>query len=93
MQDQIGQRQSLSNLDQITMWMMYPPTSSVFVDKNYTGVEAGTLYWPFKTFNTGYTVAPVNGNVIIKPGSYNETGLYNKAVTLFAPLGGVVIGE
>lgn len=94
MQDLIGQRDHLSDLDQISMWMMYPPDNTVFVDKYYGGtIENGTLIWPLKTFNDGYTVVPDSGTIVIKPGSYHETGLYTKAVTLMAPLGGVVLGE
>lgn len=94
MQDEIGHNNHLSVLDEITMSLMYPENGTVFVDKHYTGtIEAGTLYWPFKSFNTGYSVAPALGTVVIKPGSYNETGLYSKAMLLKAPLGGVVLGE
>ena len=93
MQDQIGQRDHLSNLDQITMSLMYPENGTVFVDISNTGVEAGTLFWPFKSFNTGYSAAPTLGTVVIMPGSYNETGVYSKAMLLKAPLGGVVLGE
>ena len=94
MQDLIGQRDHLSDLDQISMWMMYPPSGTVFVDKHYGGsIEVGNLIWPYKTFNAGYTMVPDSGTLVIKPGSYNETGLYTKTVTLMAPLGGVVLGE
>jgi len=94
MQDLIGQRDYLSNLDKITMWMMYPPNGTVFVDKHYGGaIAVGTLFWPYKTFNAGYSMAPDLGTIVIQPGSYNETGLYTKAETLMAPLGGVVLGE
>ncbi len=94
MQDLIGQRDHLSDLDQISMWMMYPPDNTIFVDKYYGGsIEAGNLIWPHKTFNTGYTIVPDSGTIVIQPGSYNETGLYTKTVTLMAPLGGVVLGE
>jgi len=93
MQELIGQRNHLSNLDQITMWLMYPPTSTIFVNKYHVGIEAGTLIYPFKSFNTAYSVVPNYGNLVIFPGSYNETGLYNKAVTLKAPFGGVILGQ
>ena len=94
MQDEIGQRTHLSSLDGITMSLMYPENGTVFVDKHYTGtIAVGTLYWPFKSFNAGYSFAPALGTVVIKPGSYNETGLYSKAMLLKAPLGGVVLGE
>lgn len=83
MQDLIGQRNHLSDLDKITMWMMYPPSGTVFVDKHYGGtIVVGTLLWPLKSFNAGYSVTPNFGTIVIKPGSYNETGLYTKAVTL-----------
>jgi len=93
-QNLIGQKNHLSNLDEITMSLMYPETGTIFVNKKYTGtVEAGTLIQPFKSFNTGYSVAPEFGTVVIMSGSYNETGVYSKAMMLKTPLGGVVLGE
>jgi len=93
MQDLIGLNDNISDLDKITMSLMYPENGTVFVDKSNVGIEAGTLYWPFRSFNTGYSVAPALGTVVIMPGSYNETGVYSKAMLLNAPLGGVVLGE
>ena len=93
MQELIGLGERISDLDAITMWMMYPPSNTIFVDTNNTGIQAGTLYWPFKTFNAGYASVPNLGTIVVQPGSYNETGVYTKAITVMAPLGGVTLGE
>ncbi len=93
MQGLIGQRDRISDLDAITMWMMYPPSNTIFVDTNNAGVQVGNLYWPFQTFNAGYAAVPNLGTIVVQPGSYNETGVYTKAITVMAPLGGVALGE
>ncbi len=93
LQDLIGQRDHLSSLDIITISMMYPQGGTIFVNKYHGGIEAGTLIWPYRSFNTAYSVVPYYGNIVIFPGSYNETGVYSKAITLKAPFGAVVLGQ
>lgn len=92
-QNAIGQRTSLSRLDQLTMSFIYPEPDWVFVDQSYTGGEQGTFLQPYTLFNTGALVVPAGGTVIIQPGNYDEVGTYMKAMTLRAPLGGVILGE
>lgn len=93
LQDLIGQRDHLSSLDIITIWLMYPQGSTVFVNKYHGGIAVGTLLYPYRSFNAAYSAVPNYGNVVIMPGSYNETGVYSKAVTLRAPFGAVILGQ
>jgi hypothetical protein len=91
-QDAIGQRDRLSNLDQLTMQMMYPWSSWVFVDKSNTGTENGTFLEPWDTFPEGADDVPSDGTVIIQPGTYTGCGgTYTKHMTLRAPIDGVLL--
>jgi len=91
-QDAIGQRDHLSDLDQLTMQMMYPWSNWVFVDDSYTGTENGTFLEPWDTFTEGTDDVPSSGTVIIQPGTYTGCGgTYTKDMTLRAPLDGVLL--
>ena len=91
-QDAIGQRDHLSNLDQLTMQMMYPWSSWVFVDISNTGTENGTFLEPWDTFPEGADDVPSDGTVIIQPGTYTGCGgTYTKHMTLRAPIDGVLL--
>lgn len=91
-QNAIGQRTHLSVVDELTISMLYPEPDWVFVDRSYTGaLELGSFLHPYKHFPDGATAVPVGGTVIIQPGSYASVGVYTKAMTLHAPLGGVVL--
>lgn len=93
-QDTIGQRDHFSEMDELTMWVLYPPANSIFVDKNYTGgIETGIFFQPYKHVNDGVNAVSAGGSVIIQPGSYNEVGTYTKEMMMYAPLGGVTIGN
>lgn len=95
----IGQRDSLTYLDRTTMSFLYPEYGWKFVifDTSPPGPgEFGTFFYPFKEDNI-YSVVYDNlseGEVLwIQPGNYLGTGVYNKQVTLRAPLGNVTIGN
>ena len=92
-QNAIGQRDHLSNLDIIGMQVVYPRPGDVFCDASYTGaIKIGTLVYPFKTFPPAAATVPVGGRVILKSGTYSgSAGVYTKAMTLRAPLGGVLL--
>jgi hypothetical protein len=93
-QDLIGQRDHLSTLDELTMWMLYPAVGTVFVDASYPWDEQeGTFLEPYRLFNDAAAAVTPSATIIIQPGNYNETGVYPKPMTLEAPLGSVVIGE
>ena len=91
-QTQIGQRNHLSTMDQYTMMFLYPETNWRFADIGYTGgTENGTFLYPYKQFPTGFSNTPVGGTLWVQPGTYSSAGTYNRAVTIRAPLGGVVL--
>lgn len=97
-QSAIGQRTSLSKLDQLTMSMMYSEEDWIFVNKSYAlappcgSSQFGTFLNPFCDFTTAALVVPTGGTVIIQPGSHSAVGLYTKPMIVRAPLGGVVLG-
>jgi hypothetical protein len=98
-QNVIGQRTSLSKIDQLTMSFLYPESNWVFVNGTYTSAppcdgdeELGTFFKPYCSFPSGAGGVPDGGTVIIQPGTYSSVGVYTKAMTLRAPLGGVILG-
>jgi hypothetical protein len=91
-QNQIGQRDRLSNLDKLTVSFLYPRNGWFFVDQTYTGAENGTFINPYKQFITGVNNAPSGSTLWIQPGSYSAIGTYNKPMYLESPLGNVVLG-
>jgi len=92
-QDDIGQRDHLSEIDILTMEMMYPEDNWVFVDDdNTTMFQFGTYLLPFRYFTDGASMVPAGGTVVVQPGTYtSSTGTYTKAMTIWAPLGSVTI--
>lgn len=92
----IGQRDHLSKFDSLTMSFLYAESDWRFIDQSSTPdpwSELGLFLNPFQTFEEGVNNVPSGGTIIIQPGSYNNTGIYTKAMTLRAPLGGGVIGN
>ena len=92
-QQTIGQRDHLSRLDGLTMSFLYPEQNWRFVDSNYTGSGVGTFLQPVRSLALGVTNTPSNGVLWIQPGDYSAIGVYNKPLTLQAPLGGVMLGN
>jgi len=90
-QSTIGQRTHFSDLDELSMQMVYPETNWVFVDRYYSGTENGTFLKPYNTFPEGASNVPAGGTVVIQPGTMNGNGTYTKAMTLWAPLRGVTL--
>ncbi|KAA3593424.1 MAG: hypothetical protein D8M57_00780 [Candidatus Scalindua sp. AMX11] len=99
-QSAIGQRSKLSDLDKLTVTMLYPPSSWRFVNGSYSKAppasgfsffQLGTFFLPTKTISKGVSVVPTGGTLIIQPGTYNGNGTYNKKMTFKAPLGGVTL--
>ena len=83
-QSTIGQRDHFSDLDELSMQMVYPETNWVFVDRYYSGTENGTFLEPYNTFPEGAAAVPAGGTVVIQPGTMNGNGTYTKAMTLWA---------
>jgi len=92
-QDDIGQRTHLSDLDVLTMQMMYPENNWVFVDDDNTSIfQLGTYLFPYRYFTSGAAAVPTNGTLVVQPGTYTSSaGTYTKAMTIWAPRGGVTI--
>lgn len=66
----------------------------VYVDQvSMSSSEDGTLFAPFNTVAEAVDAAGWGDRINIVKGSYNETLTIDKAVTLSAPVGGVIIGE
>lgn len=91
-QSVIGNRSYLSELDKLTLSLLYPPDGWTFVDSTHDTPQNGTFLQPHRTFQRGMRRAPAGGTLMIQPGTYSATGVYNKPMVLDAPLGHVVLG-
>lgn len=67
--------------------------SPAWVDFAYTGDQYGTQTQPFKTLALAAEAVTVSGEVRLKAGSTNEIVTINKAMTLVADNGPVIIGQ
>ena len=90
-QNAIGQRDHLSDFDQLTMSFLYPEDDWVFVDGSGHGQQAGTFLKPYRSFAAGVAATPPGGTLWIQPGSYSSAGTYAVPITIRAPLGGVTL--
>ena len=93
-QDEIGQRDHLSDFDEMTMAFLYPEDNWVFVDYVNGGAEDGSFVHPYNTVPEGATNVPLGGTVWVQPGTYPSVGTYgtgDKAMTIRAPIGGVTL--
>lgn len=90
-QELIGELDSLSFWDKKTMSFLYPPSNWRFLDRNTNrATQDGAFLTPFEVFDDAYGDVPSGGRLIVKlPGSYTEPGVYDKAMVIEAPLGGV----
>ncbi len=94
-QNLIGQRTHLSEWDGRIMSFLYPFSNHKFVDRTDGGTfNLGTFFEPFSTLALGIFSTPTGGTVwILNPSDYSDTGVFDRAMTLRAPIGGVVIGS
>jgi len=88
----IGQRTHTSVQDQLILSFMYREPEWRFARLG-SPVEVGTFFLPFATFQAAETDVPAGGRIILLDSSatYSVVGTFTKAVTLDAPLGGVVL--
>ncbi|MFH1686124.1 MAG: M12 family metallopeptidase [bacterium] len=95
-QSVIGQRDSVSYLDSLSMMFAYPPEPWwKFVSRDADGLfPDGTFGNPYHTFTDG-VAGTIPGGVlwILAPGAYSAQGLHKKPIILTAPLGGVVLSN
>ena len=72
----------------------HPGANTIYVDKiRFGAAENGTIFHPHDTIAEGVNTVPSGGNLSIVAGSYNETGTFNKPMTISAPAGTVIIGN
>lgn len=90
-QNNMGQRDHLSALDQITMSFLYPPSTWRFVDQHHDGPEDGKFANPYKQVTSGVNGTPANGTLWIQPGTYSAAGTYSNPMVIKAPLGHVIL--
>lgn len=94
-QGAIGQRARLSYLDRMTLSFLYSRGDFRFVYADvkltFPFKENGSFLFPYKNLSTGVTATPPRGTLWIQPGTYTDARLFNKPMTLRAPLGGVII--
>ncbi|MBI1827345.1 MAG: hypothetical protein HY287_07410 [Planctomycetes bacterium] len=87
----IGQTTHLSYWDTLVMSFLYPKWNWRFL--SFGGFDIfGSFLSPFGTFATGYNQTPVGGTLwILQPSTYAAGPVLDKAMTIAAPLGGVVL--
>ncbi len=91
---EIGQRDHLSKFDQLTMSFIYRQPGWVFVDRNSRDLfSTGTFRNPFATIGYSMFFMPSGGTLWIQPGEYTAVATYDDAMTLRAPLGGVLLSN
>lgn len=66
------------------------PVDPIFVSGGYSGVERGTITEPFNTVTEGVYAVISGSEVFIASGSYDETLIIDKPMTLNTLLGGTV---
>ncbi len=95
-QSVIGNRDSLSNLDTLSVMFAYPPVPWwKFCSKDADGLfPDGTFGNPYHTFSEGETGTSPGGVLwILAPGVYSAQGLHKKPIIIKAPLGGVILSQ
>lgn len=72
----------------------HPGINTFYVDKiRFGATENGTIFHPYDTVSEAVNTAPIGGHVSIVTGTYNETGIFSKPMTLSAPVGNVTLGN
>jgi hypothetical protein len=92
-QDAIGQLDHLSQMDKNAMGCLYPFLNWRWVSTTPLGTQTGECLLPYGGFASAFAATPAGGTLWIEPGSYSAIGTYNKAITLKAPNGLIVLGQ
>ncbi len=72
--------------------VMYPFGFWAYVDASYAGlIEKGTEAQPFRSVGTALNRVPKYGEVNVRPGTYQATGIFTAPVTIKASSGGVIL--
>jgi len=92
----LGNRDSVSHLDTLTMMFAYPPEPWWrFCSKDATGMfPDGSFPDPYATFNEAEAGTPPGGVLwIIAPGAYQAVGVHKKPMLLKSGLNAVILGD
>jgi hypothetical protein len=99
-QNLIGHLSHLSYWDARVMSFLYPEPDWSFFDRicqcPFGGgcLELGTFICPYELFANAAVGTPEGGTLwVLRPGDYSAVGTYANAMTIEAPLGGVVLGD
>lgn len=92
-QNQIGQRNHLSDIDTLTVSFLYSQPNWRFVDSTNSGSQNGSFLSPYRDFTNGVSNTPLGGTLFIQPGNYGSIGTFSNPLTIESPLGNVVIGK
>ncbi len=72
----------------------HPGSNTTYADKvRFGATENGTIYHPHDTITEAVTTVSTGGKVSIVTGTYNDTGVFSKQLTMVAPVGSVLIGQ
>ena len=81
------------DIDAICSLYRVPGPGNIFVDRNAQGLQNGESNHPFRTVQKGFRAVSANGNLRIRPGSYNERPIINQPMTIYSTGGLVTIGQ
>lgn len=91
-QNAIGQRTHFSLLDELSCRGIYPFNGDRWLRSGGSGT-AGTFFNPFGSFGTAMSFTPVNGTLLMDPGTFSGIGTYSQAKTIRGTYGVVTIGS
>lgn len=91
-QNAIGQRTHLSEGDKNVMGCMYPRANWRWVSA-FSVLPLGICGAPYPLLSLGVANTPAGGTLWIEPGTYGGVAVFDKAMTLKAPNGLVIIGR
>ncbi len=92
-QDAIGQRAHLSEGDKNVMGCIYSRANWRWGATASAFNPNGTCFFPYIGWASAVSGTPAGGTLWLEPGSYTAVGVYDKAMTLKAPNGTVVLGQ
>lgn len=92
-QNRMGTFTTLSEWDRRIASFMYPPSNWRFVDTTATNLfEQGTFLEPDRSVARGLDLVSTGGRLhILQPTTYDGPSVYSRAMTIVAPLGGLVL--
>lgn len=91
-QSVIGQRTHFSLIDELSCRGIYPFVGDRWLRIGGSGF-AGTFFAPYGAFALATVFTPVNGTLLIDPGTYSGVGTYSQAVTIRGTYGVATIGN